>query len=405
MNSIANKYGILKPRWYMKSTPESTITRSTFASFRINKSWIMPFKHRYSNLNTHYKSINGNLRYAGLIRRFSNSGRSEERLVDNRIKNSLIVYEPKVCEVLQSDTNYARSVKAGLKLFNLFKKRINKASKKVQTTFTLHNIIMAYFDLFSLVDFASSYTKTAGSLKLPVYQNLCNPCILLIAYSELKNKKTNGVNDIPIENVTLAAILSLSLELQSKKYSPNPTKKIFVPKTNGKTGPLGIASSKDKIVQHTLLILIEPLFENVFLESSHGFRKNHNCHTALKEIYYKWRGIKWFIECDFVPYFDKRSHPVFLSIFNQYVNDYWTSNLINRFLKRDYIHFGNLCDSQLELKIGTPQGSIISPLICNILLHELDVFLEKYCLTFSNIDSATKMSTKFNTTKRSKTTS
>ena len=224
INSITNKYGIVEPRWSMKSTPESSIIRNTFANFRINKSWIVPFKHSYSDLNTRYKSINGNLRHAGLTRSFSSSGRSEEIVMDNRIKNSLIVFEPKVCEVLQLDPNYARSVKAGLKLFNLFKKRINKASKKVQRTFTLHNIIMAYYNLFSLIDFASSYTKSAGSLKLPVYQNICNPCTLLIAYSGLKGKKASGVDDIPIENVTLAAILSLSIELRSKNYFPNPTK-------------------------------------------------------------------------------------------------------------------------------------------------------------------------------------
>lgn len=405
VNSIANKYGIVEPRWYMKPTPESFITRSTFASFRINKSWIMPFKHSYSNLNTRYGSVNENLRYAGITRSFSSSGRSEEILVDNRIMNSLIVYEPKVCEVLQSDLNYARSVKAGLKLFNLFKKRINKASKKVQTTFTLTNITLAYYDLFSLIDFASSYIKEAGSLKLPVYQTISNPCVLLIAYSKLKNKKASGIDDIPIENVTLATIFSLSLELRFKKYSPNPTKRIFIPTANGKMRPLGIASSKDKIVQRALLILLEPLFEKVFLDSSHGFRKNRSCHTALKEIYYKWRGIKWFIECDFVQCFDKISHPILLSILNKYVDDYWTSSLINQFLKKGYINFGNLCDSQLELKTGTPQGSIISSLICNILLHELDSFLEKYCLAFSNFDFAKKkVSDEYNVTKRYKNT-
>jgi len=242
--------------------------------------------------------------------------------MDNRIKNSLVIFEPKVCEVLQMDSNYARSVKAGLKLFNLLKKKINKASKKVQKTFTLNNLSMAYFDLFSIIEIASSYTKKVGSLELPVYQNLCNPCILLIAYSGLKNKKATGVDDIPIENVTLASILSLSLELRYKKYSPKPTKRIFIPKSNGKMRPLGISSSKDKIVQKALLLMLEPVFENVFLNSSHGFRKNRSCHTALKEIYYKWRGIKWFIECDFTQCFDNISHSTVLSIFNEYVNDY-----------------------------------------------------------------------------------
>ena len=121
--STANKYGTANPRWSMKPTPQSSITRRTLASFSINKSRVVPFKRSCSNLNTCYKSINENLRYAGLTRSFSSLGRSEEIVVDGRIKNSLVVYEPKVCEVLQLDPNYARSDKAGLKLFNLFTKK------------------------------------------------------------------------------------------------------------------------------------------------------------------------------------------------------------------------------------------------------------------------------------------
>ncbi len=85
--------------------------------------------------------------------------------------------------------------------------------------------------------------------------------------------------------------------------------------------PLGIASSKDKIVQKALLIVFDPLFENIFLDSSHGFRSNRSCHSVLKTIYYKWLGIKWFIECDFVSCFDRISHPIAFSIFNDYVDD------------------------------------------------------------------------------------
>jgi hypothetical protein len=73
-----------------------------------------------------------------------------------------------------------------------------------------------------------------------------------------------------------------------------------------------------------------------------------------------------------------------MSVFTQHIDDYWTSKLMNQFLKKGYVHFGNLCDSRLELKIGTPQGSIISALVCNILLHELDCFIEKYINKYSN---------------------
>jgi retron-type reverse transcriptase len=90
-------------------------------------------------------------------------------------------------------------------------------------------------------------------LKLPLYKALCNPCVLLIAYSTLKSKKASGVDDVPIENITLASIISLSKELENKKYSPNPTKRVFIPKANGKMRPLGIASSKDKIVQKSFI--------------------------------------------------------------------------------------------------------------------------------------------------------
>jgi len=90
-----------------------------------------------------------------------------------------------------------------------------------------------------------------------------------------------------------------------------------------------------------------------------------------------------------------------MSVFSRYVDDYWTCNLINRFLKKGYVHFGNLCDSQLELKIGTPQGSIISPLICNILLHDLDSFVEKYINKYSNYsDRLVKISDEYNETRR-----
>lgn len=404
-NSLINKHGIVEPRYYLKVTPKFSEVKSTFVGFGINKSWMKPIKLNQCNLNIRYYGTSGNLGNAGSDRGVSTPSRSEVRVVGNGIKNALVVYEPKACEVLQSNKNYARAVVAALKLFNVYNKRIHKASKIVKSTFTPYNIMIAYLNYYELCDIAYNYTKKAGALKLPLYQNLCDPCFLLIAYSSLKNKSASGVDDIPIGNVTLAAILSLSKELQSKKYSPQPTKRIFIPKANGKMRPLGIASSKDKIVQQALKIILEQVFENVFLDSSHGFRSNRSCHTALSTIYKRWRGVKWFIECDFVQCFDRVSHPIVLSIFNEYVDDYWTSILINKFMKKGFIHFGNLSDSSLELKLGTPQGSVISPLLCNILLHELDVFLEKYCLKFSNFDSSSKkISDKYNATKRYRNT-
>ena len=404
LDRMTNKNGTVEPSYSLKVTPEFSSRESTFVARSVYKSWIMPFKHCHNNLNVRYKGARGNSVYAGCYRNFSNAGRSEETLMANSTETKALVplvYRPKSCEVPQLESKYARAGKSALKLFKLYEKRINKASKKVQQTFTLVNFTLAYFELNRLIAITESYKKSAGALKLPLYKVLCNPCILLIAYSTLKNKKASGVDDVPIENITLASLISLSKELQNKKYSPKPTKRVFISKANGKMRPLGIASSKDKIVQKALLIILTPLFENVFLDSSHGFRPNRSCHSALKTIYYEWRGIKWFIECDFVSCFDRISHPIVLSIFNNYLDDYWTSNLLNRFLKKGYIHFGNLSDSSLELKMGTPQGSLISPLICNILLHELDCFMAEYINRYSNFTSNNRgTSEEYNKSKR-----
>lgn len=398
---MVNKYRTVEPTCYIKTSPSFFNPGRTFAGVAACISWIMPSKHHHNNLNSRYKGTRRNSRYAGSYRSFSDSSRSEVRLVAKCTWLLMIVPGQKSCEVPQLDPNYTRALKDSLKLFKLYEKKIDKASKKVREAFTQDNFFNAYLDLYCLIDQAGSYTKKVGALRLPLYQNLCNPCILLIAYSALKGKKASGIDDVPVENVTLASILSLSLELRSKKYSPNYTKRVFIPKANGKMRPLGILSSKDKIVQKALLIVLEPLFENVFLDSSYGFRPRLSCHSALRKMYYEWRGVKWFIECDFVSCFDKISHPIAMSIFSRYVGDYWTCNLVNRFLKKGYVHFGSLCDSQLELKVGTPQGSIISPLICNILLHDLDCFVERYITKYSNFsDRVIKVSKKYNETRR-----
>lgn len=333
-------------------------------------------KHKKSNANRY-------LVYAILNRGFSTSSRSEVTLVGNSISREL-----KVCEVPQLE--FCKSPKvilAGLQLFKLYEKRINAASKKIQSHFTLFKIVEAFWIYERLHNLIVLNKDQKEKLKIPLYQNLSNSCILLIAYSSLR-KKSGGVDGVPIENVTLGDILSLSVELKTKHYQPNPVKRLYISKGYGKLKPLGIASTKDKIVQQVLLMVLQPRFERIFLNVSHGFRPNKSCHTALKDIYLQWRGVIWFIECDFVHRFDKIGHNILLDLFNKYVDDYWVSNLIHKILKVGYIHFGGLIDSDLSAKIGTPQGSIISPLLCNILLNEFDKGMTGYCKRKSNFVSS-----------------
>lgn len=285
------------------------------------------------------------------------------------------------------DYNIAIAHFLGSKLYNLYKIKILKASKKIKKLITFETMLDAYCKYFSICLQAINYTGV-GVIEIDTFKCLSSPSYLLIAYNLLRNVKASpGVDEISVKNVTLAAIINLSKLLQSGSYKPKPTKRIFIKKSNGKMRPLGIPSAIDKVVQKGMLMLLEPFFEKVFLNCSHGFRKNRSCHSALNQIYHEWRGIRWFIECDFEGCFDNVSHPILLNIFSQHIKDRKISMLILKFLKGGFIDFSNLVNSRLELNKGTPQGGILSPLLCNILLHQFDMDMLKYINSLPKYDS------------------
>merc|ERR1712207_129824 len=126
-----------------------------------------------------YKGTRRNSLYAGSYRGFSSSSRSEVTVMDECIYLPNIVKEQKVYKVLHSDQRYARAFKKALKLHKLYERKIHKAPKKVRKAFTFGNMLQAYYDLHCLMDQTENYSKEVGALKLPLYQNLCNSCILL----------------------------------------------------------------------------------------------------------------------------------------------------------------------------------------------------------------------------------
>lgn len=301
------------------------------------------------------------------------------------------------CEVLQSKfINRAKGLLWG------YTKKLRKASVKVIRTFTVSNVAKAYYELDCMLNIIKFNNNAGIKNKIPLFKILNDPCYLLIAFSSLKkNAGRGGVDDIPVTNVTLAGIISLAKRLKSKSYKPKPTKRVFIPKANGNMRPLGIASTEDKIVQQAIKIVLDNIFEPKFSNLSHGFRPKRSCHTALEQIYYKWRGVKWFIEVDLTKCFDRINHPILLSLINRYFDDYWTLYTINQFIKVGFIHFGDLIDSELVNKVGTPQGSVLSPLFCNILLNELDVFIESKILTkYSYGSSKRAVSPEYTSTRR-----
>ena len=140
-----------------------------------------------------------------------------------------------------------------------------------------------------------------------------------------------------------------------------------------KLRPLGIPTFTDKLVQEVLRMILEAVYEPIFLDVSHGFRPKRSCHTALKQLRREFNGTRWFVEGDIKGCFDNINHAVLVGLLNNKIKDARITKLIYKFLKAGYLENWQYHKTYS----GTPQGGIISPLLANIYLHELDKFVMK----------------------------
>src|SRR5690606_10315281 len=139
------------------------------------------------------------------------------------------------------------------------------------------------------------------------------------------------------------------------------------PKADGSQRPISVPGWSDKLVQEVMRSILETYYEPRFRNSSHGFRPNRSCHTALTKIKETWKGTKWFIEGDIKGCFDNIDHDVLLEILARDIQDDRFLKLIKGMLKAGYMEDWKY----QETYSGTPQGGVISPLLANIVLHEL----------------------------------
>ena len=132
--------------------------------------------------------------------------------------------------------------------------------------------------------------------------------------------------------------------------------------------PLGIPSFRDKLLQEVVRMILEAIYEPVFDDHSHGFRPNRSCHTALRQISSDFTGVVWFIEGDITGCFDNIDHEIVIDILARKIKDSKFLNVIRQFLKAGYVENWKYNKTYS----GTPQGGIVSPILANIYLNELD---------------------------------
>jgi group II intron reverse transcriptase/maturase len=205
---------------------------------------------------------------------------------------------------------------------------------------------------------------------------MLRPDLYYIAYQNLyanSGASTKGVNNDTADGFSEAKVSSIIEELTKESYSPLPVRRTYIQKANGKMRPLGIPTFTDKLIQEVLRMILEAVYEPLFLDCSHGFRPNRSCHTALKSITKGFNGIRWFVEGDIKGCFDNIDHAKLVDVICNKIKDARIIKLILKFLKAGYMEnwkYNNTFS-------GTPQGGIISPLLANIYLHELDKFVSE----------------------------
>ena len=185
---------------------------------------------------------------------------------------------------------------------------------------------------------------------------------------------TAGTDGKTIDAMSLERVDRLIAALKDESYQPKPSRRTYIPKKNGKLRPLGIPSIDDKLVQEVVRMLLESIYENSFEDTSHGFRPNKSCHTALRMIQNRFTRCKWFVEGDIKGFFDNIDHNVMIGILRKRIKDERFLRLIRKFLNAGYME-----DNQVHQSYsGTPQGGIISPILANIYLDQFDKYMAEF---------------------------
>ena len=196
------------------------------------------------------------------------------------------------------------------------------------------------------------------------------------------NKGAPGIDKMPVDALELYFAEhgeEIKAQIRAKRYQPQPVRRVYIPKTNGKLRPLGIPTVVDRVIQQAIAQILSRGYERYFSEYSHGFRPNRSCHTAMEQaLAYLNSGYEWVVDLDIEKYFDTVNHDKLISILRERINDAPTLHLIRSFLKAGVMEDGLVSPTE----DGVPQGGPLSPVLSNVYLDKLDKELEGRGLRF-----------------------
>ncbi|BDI28947.1 maturase [Capsulimonas corticalis] len=240
--------------------------------------------------------------------------------------------------------------------------------------------------------------RDRGQRKLPledVYRQLYNPDLYLRAYGRIYRNDgamTPGTTEDTVDGMSMARINAIIEDLRYERYRWTPVRRTHIPKKNGKTRPLGIPTWTDKLLQEVMRSILEAYYEPQFSNHSHGFRPKRGCHTALTAIARTWVGTKWFVEGDIKGCFDNINHQILLEVLKKDIHDNRFIKLVEGLLQAGYMerwHYNPTLS-------GTPQGGVISPILANIYLDQLDKFVEATLLQEYNRGNKRRKNPEYN---------
>lgn len=223
--------------------------------------------------------------------------------------------------------------------------------------------------------------KAAGKeVRFTALMHHITPQLLIDSFMQLKKSAAawvDGVTWRDYEEGLVERIGNLCEAVQSGRSRALPSRRVYIPKADGKLRPLGIGAVEDKIVQQAVVTMLTPIYEADFLGFSYGFRPGRNQHQALDALWMglHWRRVNWVLDADIKAFFDTVDHDWMLRFLEHRIGDKRVLRLIRKWLTAGVVENGYKTDAL----VGTPQGAVISPLLANIYLHYVfDLWVQRW---------------------------